>query len=63
MGRLYELSSLYSGLQNLFWFQYKEHKVGLTKIPMHSIFKLVTTVSYIFSKSVYCDMRFLVEKK
>ena len=32
----------------------------LTKIPTHGILK--TTVGKIFSKYVYCDMRFLVEK-
>ena len=55
MGRLFELSSLCSGLQNLLWFQYKDHTACLTKIPTHCIFKLL-------SKYVVCDMRFLVEK-
>ena len=44
MGRLLELSSLCFGLLNLFWFQYKEHKVCLTKIPMHGIFKLLSVI-------------------
>ena len=46
MGRLYELSSLFSGLQNFFLFQYTEHKVCLTKIPTHSIFKLRSVIYF-----------------
>ena len=57
MGSFKELSSLCSGLQNFFWFQYKEHKVCLTEIPTYSFF--LTTVGYLFSKYVNCDMRFL----
>ena len=58
MGSFKELSPLSSGLQNFFLFQYKEHKVSLTKIPAYNLFFL-TTVGYIFSKYVNCDMRFL----
>ena len=36
----------FSGLQNLFWFQYKEHKVCLTKIPTHGIFKLLSVIFF-----------------
>ena len=46
MGRLYELSSPCSGLQNLFRFQYLEHKVCLTKTPMHVIFKLLLVIYF-----------------
>ena len=40
-GKIIIVTTLCSGLQNLFWLQYKEHKVRLTKIPMHGIFKLL----------------------
>ena len=46
MGSLKELSSLCSGLQSFFWFQYKEHKVCLTKIPTYGIFKLLSVIYF-----------------
>ena len=46
MGRFEELSSLCCGSQNLFWFQYKEHKVCLTKIPTNGIFKLLSGINF-----------------
>ena len=55
MGRLLELSSLWSGLQNLFWFQYKGHKVCLTKIPTHGIFKLLSVIYHQNICIVTCD--------
>ena len=57
MGRILELSSLCSGLQNLFWVQYKGHKVCLSKILTHGIFKLLSEKYF---QNMY--MRFLVEK-
>ena len=57
MGSFKELSSLCSGLQNYFWFQYKEHKVCLTKIPTNDIFILLSFI--FFPKYVICDMGFL----
>ena len=57
MGRFLELSSLWSGLQKRFWFQYKEHILYLIKNTNIRHFK--TIVGYIFSKNVHCDMRIL----
>ena len=55
MGRLLELSSLCSGLQYLFWFQYKKHKVYLTKIPTHGMFKLLSVIYFDNMCTVTCD--------
>ena len=57
MGRFEELSSLCSGSQNLFWFQYKEHKVCLTKIPTYGIFKLLSGIYFQNMCIVTCDFR------
>ena len=50
-----------SGLLNFFCFQYNGHKVCLTKHTNAQHFQ--TTVGYIFSKYVYCDMWFFNRKQ
>ena len=55
MGSFKELSSLCSGLQNFFWFRYKEHKMCLTKIPTYNIFKLLSVIYFQNMWIVTCD--------
>ena len=55
MRRFLELSFLCSGLQKRFCFQYKEHKVCLTKIPTYGIFQLMTVIYFQKMCIVTCD--------
>ena len=55
MGIFLELSSLCSGLQKRFWFQNKEDKVRLTKIPIYGIFKLLLVIYFQKMCIVTCD--------
>ena len=57
MGSFKELSSLCSGLHNLFWFQYKDHKVCLTQIPTYDIFKLLSVIFFQNMWIVTCNFR------
>ena len=45
-GTFKKLSSLCSGLQNFFWFQYKQCKLCLTKIPTVDFFKLLSAIYF-----------------
>ena len=54
-GKILKVIVLCSGIQSFFWFQYKEHGVCLTKIPMHDIFKLLSVIYFQNMCIVICD--------
>ena len=58
-GKIIRVLSPLFWFTKLFWFQYKEHKVCLTKKTTNVIFKILSAIY--FQKNVHCDMRFLVE--